>query len=138
MSRPLVRGLARRCMRQRRTAGRTFCRRGARARLPNTLPTCLACLACLHAPTRPLTPTHTGAGILSSYGELRHMASGAAALESLDVFAPQPRMSYKDGYQRHYFAVDSLEAGAAQLRAYCATLHTAVPQELHPTDVHLL
>ncbi|EFN54228.1 hypothetical protein CHLNCDRAFT_24756, partial [Chlorella variabilis] len=38
-----------------------------------------------------------GAGILSSYGELQHMASGAARLEPLDVFAPQPKMSYKVG-----------------------------------------
>lgn len=38
-----------------------------------------------------------GAGILSSYGELEHMASGAAELAPLDVYAPQPKMSYKVG-----------------------------------------
>jgi hypothetical protein len=36
-----------------------------------------------------------GAGILSSFGELRHMAAGGARLEPLDVFQPQPKMSYK-------------------------------------------
>lgn len=36
-----------------------------------------------------------GAGILSSYGELEHLASGAATLEPLDCFRPLPRMSYK-------------------------------------------
>ena len=39
-----------------------------------------------------------GAGILSSYGELEHMASGRAALEPLDVFRPLPKMSYKVGW----------------------------------------
>jgi hypothetical protein len=36
-----------------------------------------------------------GAGILSSFGELEHMAADCAALEPLDVFKPQPKMSYK-------------------------------------------
>lgn len=44
--------------------------------------------SCSHAPPVP-------AGILSSYGELEHMASGRAQLVPLDVFAPLPRMSYK-------------------------------------------
>lgn len=41
-------------------------------------------------------------GILSSYGELAHMASGAAGLEPLDPFKPKPKMSYKDGYQKRW------------------------------------
>lgn len=36
-----------------------------------------------------------GAGILSSFGELEHMAAHRAELVPLDVFAPQPKMSYK-------------------------------------------
>lgn len=39
-------------------------------------------------------------GILSSYGELAHMAAGGAVLEPFDPFASQPKMSYKDGYQK--------------------------------------
>jgi hypothetical protein len=38
-----------------------------------------------------------GAGILSSYGELEHMASGAAELAPFDPFSKLPAMSYKDG-----------------------------------------
>lgn len=38
-----------------------------------------------------------GAGILSSYGELQHMAAGRARLVPFDPFAAQPKMSYKDG-----------------------------------------
>jgi hypothetical protein len=40
------------------------------------------------------------AGILSSFGELSHMAEGRAQLESLNPFRPQPKMSYKDGFQQ--------------------------------------
>lgn len=36
-----------------------------------------------------------GAGVLSSFGELQHMAAGRAELVPLDVSAPLPRMSYK-------------------------------------------
>lgn len=41
-----------------------------------------------------------GAGILSSYGEMEHMAAGKAKLLPFDPFAPQPKMTYKDGYQK--------------------------------------
>lgn len=71
-----------------------------------------------------------GAGILSSFGELRHMASGAAAFTPLDVFQPLPKMSYKDGYQPQYFFVDSFEEGAAQLKAYCRTLQQNIPDDV--------
>ncbi|PNH10478.1 Tryptophan 5-hydroxylase 1 [Tetrabaena socialis] len=69
-----------------------------------------------------------GAGILSSYGELAHMASGAAALEPLDPFRPQPRMSYKDGFQKRYFLLDSFEGGAELLQRYAENL--ALPESL--------
>ena len=68
-----------------------------------------------------------GAGILSSFGELRHMASGAAELAPFDPFASQPKMSYKDGFQRRYFVLDSFEDGAEKLRAYCRSLPQALP-----------
>ncbi|KAL4854950.1 Tryptophan 5-hydroxylase 1 [Chlorella vulgaris] len=71
-----------------------------------------------------------GAGILSSFGELRHMAAGGARLEPLDVFQPQPKMSYKDGYQQQYAVLDSFAAGAEQLKAYCATLHHTIPLDV--------
>jgi hypothetical protein len=48
-------------------------------------------------PALDVSPPH--AGILSSFGELRHMASGAAALQPFDPFAKLPKMSYKDGLQ---------------------------------------
>lgn len=50
-----------------------------------------------------------GAGILSSYGEMEWMASHQADVVPLDPFQPLPRMSYKDGYQQRYFALDSFE-----------------------------
>lgn len=36
-----------------------------------------------------------GAGVLSSFGELQHMAADRAELVPLDVSAPLPKMSYK-------------------------------------------
>jgi phenylalanine-4-hydroxylase len=63
-----------------------------------------------------------GSGILSSYGELEYMGQGTAELVPFDPFATQPKMSYKDGYQKRYFVLDSFEAGLQQLRDYAATL----------------
>jgi phenylalanine-4-hydroxylase len=63
-----------------------------------------------------------GAGILSSYGELEYMGKGIADLAPLDPFKPQPKMSYKDGYQKKYFVLDSFESGLQQLRDYAAYL----------------
>jgi phenylalanine-4-hydroxylase len=71
-----------------------------------------------------------GAGILSSFGELQHMASGAAALTPFDPFQPLPKMSYKDGFQRCYFVLDSFEAGAARLREYCARVQRGLPEDV--------
>ncbi|GLC58337.1 hypothetical protein PLESTB_001348000 [Pleodorina starrii] len=69
-----------------------------------------------------------GAGILSSFGELAHMAAGSAELQPLDPFRPLPRMSYKDGYQTRYFLLDSFQSGAELLQNYAATL--ALPESL--------
>merc|ERR1719333_429158 len=59
-----------------------------------------------------------GAGILSSYGEMEHMASGAATVEPLDPRAPLPKINYSGGFQEHYFSLDSFRGGADLLRGY--------------------
>eukprot|EP00195_Chlamydomonas_chlamydogama_P000269 CAMPEP_0202921848 /NCGR_PEP_ID=MMETSP1392-20130828/77612_1 /ASSEMBLY_ACC=CAM_ASM_000868 /TAXON_ID=225041 /ORGANISM="Chlamydomonas chlamydogama, Strain SAG 11-48b" /LENGTH=334 /DNA_ID=CAMNT_0049615447 /DNA_START=129 /DNA_END=1134 /DNA_ORIENTATION=- len=69
-----------------------------------------------------------GAGILSSFGELQHMAAGGAELVEFDPFSPQPKMSYKDGYQRRYYVLDSFESGTAKLRQYATSIR--LPEEL--------
>lgn len=63
-----------------------------------------------------------GAGVLSSYGELQHMASGMPKLVDFDPFAAQPKMSYKDGYQKQYFVLNSFKEGAKQLLDYCLSI----------------
>ena len=47
---------------------------------------------------------------------------GIAELKPLDPFAPQPKMSYKDGYQKTYFVLDSFESGSKLLKDYAASL----------------
>mmetsp|Transcript_5268 Transcript_5268/g.13184 ORF Transcript_5268/g.13184 Transcript_5268/m.13184 type:complete len:372 (+) Transcript_5268:206-1321(+) len=60
-----------------------------------------------------------GAGVLSSYGELDHaVKSGRPDLAPLDPWAKQPKMSYKDGFQKKYFVLNSFEEGAELLRTY--------------------
>ena len=39
-----------------------------------------------------------------------------------DPFQKQPKMSYKDGYQKGYFVLDSFEKGAQQLHEYCRAI----------------
>ncbi|CAL8468777.1 g8318 [Coccomyxa elongata] len=63
-----------------------------------------------------------GAGILSSYGEMKHMRTGNAEFLPFDPNAKQPKMSYKDGYQKRYFVLKSFEDGAQQLREYCSKI----------------
>jgi len=70
-----------------------------------------------------------GAGILSSTGELRHLASGNAELVPFDPFQKLPAMSYKDGYQKQYFVLESFEDGAEKLKAYCDYLMQGVSPE---------
>jgi phenylalanine-4-hydroxylase len=124
----------------------------------------------------PRRPKAFGAGILSSYGEMKHFATGAASLQPFDPFAPQvravqkllgsrpcihmlchhftmfkivmlkwwnkrtahrvplkphtpqPKMSYKDGYQTRYFALESFEDASVRIRALAATV--GLPPEL--------
>ncbi|KAL6779744.1 AAH1 [Auxenochlorella protothecoides x Auxenochlorella symbiontica] len=71
-----------------------------------------------------------GAGVLSSYGEMKNMASGRAGLREFDPFQKQPKMSYSDGYQKTYTVLDSFEDGAAKLEAYCKTLHVPLSDEV--------
>lgn len=63
-----------------------------------------------------------GAGILSSFGELQWMAENSAEIFKFDPYAPQPKMSYKDGFQKKYFALDSFEEGAKLLEDYAASI----------------
>lgn len=60
-------------------------------------------------------PKAFGAGILSSPGEMEHLASGAAQLVRFDPTAPQPRMSYKDGYQTRSVLTNSLRSRVGSL-----------------------
>lgn len=73
-------------------------------------------------------PKAFGAGILSSFGEMQHMAAGKATLLPFDPFAPQPKMSYKDGFQKSYFALESFEDASRKIRALAATIK--LPEEL--------
>jgi phenylalanine-4-hydroxylase len=63
-----------------------------------------------------------GAGLLSSFGELKHMRTGTDGLMpefmELDPFAKLPKMSYKDGFQKKYFLCESFQDAVAKLQAY--------------------
>ena len=73
-------------------------------------------------------PKAFGAGILSSFGEMEHLLSGQGySVAPFNPFAPQPKMSYKDGVQKQYFSLESFEAGRELLLEYCA--------ETTPVDV---
>ena len=66
-------------------------------------------------------PKAFGAGILSSFGEMEHLLSGQGySVAPFDPFAPQPKMSYKDGVQKRYMSLESFEAGRELLLEYCA------------------
>ena len=43
-------------------------------------------------------------------------------LVDFDPFAAQPKMSYKDGYQKQYFVLNSFKEGAKQLLDYCLSI----------------
>lgn len=71
-----------------------------------------------------------GAGILSSYGELEHMAHERADFVPFDPFQKFPAMEYKEGYQKQYFVLDSFEDGAEKLHAYCNHLQEGLPPQV--------
>lgn len=50
---------------------------------------------------------------------MEHLGSGKAELWPFDPCAKQPKMAYKDGYQRGYFVLDSFSEGAHQLQKFC-------------------
>jgi phenylalanine-4-hydroxylase len=71
-----------------------------------------------------------GAGVLSSFGEMENMASGKAEISPFDPFVKLPPMSYKDGYQKRYFALESFEDGAKRLREYCEHVQANLAPEM--------
>lgn len=54
----------------------------------------------------------------------------------LPAFQPHPPLPHphhshlQDGYQTRYFYIESFEAGAAQLRAYCRHLQAKLPDDV--------
>jgi phenylalanine-4-hydroxylase len=60
------------------------------------------------------------------------MRKGKPELLPFDPFAKQPKMSYKDGYQKRYFVLDSFQEGARQLHEYCAAVTPKEVLESHP------
>lgn len=48
--------------------------------------------------------------------------AGKAKMVDFDPFVPQPKMSYKDGYQKQYFVLSSFQEGAKQLLDYCLSI----------------
>lgn len=67
-----------------------------------------------------------GAGLLSSYGELKYMRDGTDGVRpefiELDPFKKLPKMSYKDGFQKKYFLCESFADAAAKLRLYSSSI----------------
>lgn len=45
---------------------------------------------------------------------------GKAEMVPFDPFATQPKMSYKDGYQKRYFVLDSFEVGEQSRESWLA------------------
>jgi phenylalanine-4-hydroxylase len=67
-----------------------------------------------------------GAGLLSSFGELKHMRDGTNGVMpefvELDPFMKLPKTSYKDGFQKKYYLCDSFTDTVAKLRAYSRSI----------------
>lgn len=67
-----------------------------------------------------------GAGLLSSFGELKHMRDGTDGVVpefvELDPFTKLPKTSYKDGFQKKYYLCDSFTDTIAKLRAYSRSI----------------
>ena len=63
-----------------------------------------------------------GAGVLSSFGELEWACEKALDkrpdFEAFNPYMKQPKMSYKDGFQKKYFVLDSFKDGTDKLRNF--------------------
>ena len=55
---------------------------------------------------------------MCSFGELEWMGSGKAVIEPFVPWQKLPKMSYKDGYQKRYFCLDSFQDGAHLLQDF--------------------
>jgi phenylalanine-4-hydroxylase len=46
------------------------------------------------------------------------LLQGTAELAPFDPFSAQPKMSYKDGYQKRYFVLDSFQVGHRVVKVF--------------------
>ncbi len=79
-----------------------------------------------------------GAGLLSSFGEMQHMASNQAILQPFDPFATLPPMNYKDGYQKRYFVLESFEEAAQSMKKYCQHVQKELSPEVQAIVTEIL
>ena len=60
--------------------------------------------------------------MLSSFGELEWACEGRLErrpeFEAFDPYKRQPKMSYKDGFQKKYFVLESFQDGTDKLRDF--------------------
>ena len=63
-----------------------------------------------------------GAGVLSSFGELEWACDQEVEqrpiYEPFNPYLKQPKMSYKDGFQKRYFVLESFKNGTDKLRSF--------------------
>ena len=61
----------------------------------------------------------------------RGLARAAATVHAQFTGPPAPSLAQtQDGYQKRYFALESFEAGAVELQAYCASLQAGLTDEV--------
>ncbi len=63
-----------------------------------------------------------GSAHCANLAKLSFAIAGKPKLVDFDPFAAQPKMSYKDGYQKQYFVLNSFKEGAKQLLDYCLSI----------------
>jgi phenylalanine-4-hydroxylase len=79
-----------------------------------------------------------GAGVLSSFGEMQHMASDKAIFEPFDPFVKLPPMNYKDGFQKRYFVLESFEEAAQSMKKYCQHVQKELSPEVKETVTQIV
>jgi len=80
-----------------------------------------------------------GAGVLSSFGEIQHMASNKAIFEPFDPFSTLPPMNYKDGFQSRYFVLENgFEEAAQSMKDYCHHVQKELAPEAKATVNQIL